>query len=102
MAAFFCKLVPPRPTFGRDMTSQEAKLMQDHAAHWMARLTQGVVVFGFVDDPAGGYGVGIVEFPDEPAVRAFTDTDPVIKAQAGFRYEILSMPLGAAHSGALP
>jgi uncharacterized protein YciI len=98
MTAFFCKLVPPRPTFASDMTEHEASLMQDHARYWTAGIAQGrVVVFGLVGDPNGAYGVGIAEFPDEAAVQAFTGDDPVIRARAGFRYEILVMPLGAGH-----
>lgn len=84
-----------------DMTPHEAGLMQDHAAHWREWMTKGhVIAFGLVGDPAGPYGVGIVEFPDDGAVRAFTDDDPVIRAQAGFRYEVLPMPFGAVHPGA--
>ena len=98
MNAFFCKLIPPRPTFASDMTEAEMKLMQDHARYWTAGLEKGhVVVFGLVGDPGGAYGIGIAEFADEAAVTAFTAQDPVVRARAGFRYEILPMPLGASH-----
>lgn len=33
MSFFLCKLIPPRPTFARDMTQAEAKLMQEHVAY---------------------------------------------------------------------
>ena len=96
MIAFFCKLVPPRPTFAGDMTEHEVKLMQDHARYWTAGIEKGhVLVFGLVGDPDGAYGIGIVEFADETAARAFTADDPVIRARAGFRYDIHPMPLGA-------
>ena len=98
MSAFFCKLVPPRLTFAEDMTEQEGMLMQAHAGYWTEGMAQGhVVTFGLVGDPRGAYGMAIAEFPDESGVSAFTENDPVIRAGAGFRYEILPMPLGAAH-----
>ena len=98
MSAFFCKLVPPRPTFAEDMTEQEANVMKEHARYWTEGIAQGhVVVFGLVGDPGGPYGIGIAEFPDEAGVRAFTENDPAILARAGFEYEILPMPMGAAH-----
>ena len=98
MSAFLCKLVPPRPTFADDMTEHEEKLMQQHAGYWTEGIALGhVVVFGLVGDPRGAYGIGIAEFPDEAGVRAFTENDPVVRACARFRYEILPMPLGAAH-----
>ena len=100
MADFFCRLIPPRPSFASDMTEQEAKLMQKHAVYWKSWMAKGcVIAFGFVGDPGGAYGVGIVAFPDDAAARSFTDSDPVIAANAGFRYEVLPMPLGAVHRG---
>lgn len=96
MKTFFCKLIAPRPSFAQDMTPAEGKLMQDHADHWKAAMAKGhVVAFGLVGDPAGFYGVGIVEFEDEASARAFTDQDPTIRAQQGFRFEIQPMPFGA-------
>ena len=98
MDAFFCKLVPPRPTFAADMTPDERALMQSHAEHWNHYLTSGhVIAFGFVADPAGPYGIGVVKFDDENTVREFTAADPVIMANRGFRYEIHAMPLGVIH-----
>ena len=98
MAAFFCKLIPPRPTFANDMTAQEMALMQEHAAYWTQGIANGhVIVFGFVADPRAAYGIGVVEVPDEASVDAFTAEDPVIRARKGFHYEILTMPLGAGH-----
>ena len=61
-------------------------------------MAQGhVVAFGVVGDPAGVYGVGIVEFEDEEAVRAFTSNDPTILANRGFRWELLPMPFGVVY-----
>jgi hypothetical protein len=96
MATFFCKLTPPRPTFALDMTPGEAKLMQEHAEYWQrGRLSGHVRAYGLVADPAGPYGVGIVDFHDEAGARAFTDGDPVSVAKGGFRYDVFLMPMGA-------
>ena len=99
MSAFFCKLVPPRPTFAADMTPDERALMQAHAEYWKRYVDSGqVIAFGFVADTAGPYGIGVVEFDDENAVRDFTAADPAIAANRGFRYEIHLMPLGVTHA----
>jgi uncharacterized protein len=94
---FFCKLVPPRTTFGQDMTPAEGQLMQQHAVYWNALMAQGrVVTFGVVGHPEGVFGIAVVSFDSEAEVRAATDADPVIQARAGFSFEIYPMPFGAA------
>jgi hypothetical protein len=50
------------------------------------------VVFGLVADPAGPWGVGVIEVADEAEVKALTGNDPVITANIGLTYEILAMP----------
>jgi uncharacterized protein YciI len=92
MAHFFCKLVPPRPSFAFDMTEEERALMEKHAAYWRGLMDQGsVVVFGPVFDPNGPYGVAIVSAADEASARALAADDPVVKAGRGFSWEILEM-----------
>ena len=98
---FFCKLNPPRSTFLQDMTTEEAALMQAHGAYLREWMTRGhVIAFGVVGDPAGAFGMGIVEFDADADARAFTDGDPVIAANRGFRYEVLPMPRGVVYRGA--
>jgi uncharacterized protein YciI len=98
MSTFFCKLVPPRPTFAQDITPTERELMQEHGRYWHGCMQQGkVIAFGMVADPAAGFGMGIVEVADEAEARALTDADPVVRAGRGFRYEIYVMPRGAVH-----
>jgi hypothetical protein len=93
--AFFCRLIPPRPTFALDMSPAEASLMQDHAVYWREYIAKGhVVMAGVVGDPAGPYGIGVVEFEDDGAVRTFTENDPVIRSGRGFRWEVYPMPFG--------
>jgi hypothetical protein len=92
---FFCKLLPPRPSFAHDMTPAEGQLMQEHAAYWRDWLARDhVIAFGLVGDPRGAFGIGIVEFDSEAEARSFTDGDPTIKASQGFTFEVLPMPLG--------
>jgi uncharacterized protein YciI len=93
MKYFFCKLTPPRPTFMIDMTDAERQLMRQHVAYWSELAAKGsAIVFGPVADPQGGYGVAVIEAPDEAAVRELSTHDPVITASVGFSYAIYSMP----------
>ncbi len=92
MHYFFCKLIPPRPTFAQDMTEQEAQVMQEHAAYWTALAEQGrAVVFGPVADPEGVWGLVVVAAEDEAEVQAITANDPVRRAGIGAAYRILPM-----------
>jgi hypothetical protein len=100
MQTFFCRLNAPRPSFTRDMTAEERALMGEHAAYWRDRMTKGeVIAFGLVADPAGAFGIGIVQLASEAEAQRFTAQDPVMKANRGFRYDIHPMPLGAVHRG---
>jgi hypothetical protein len=98
MKTFFCKLIPPRPTFAQDMSPAEARLMAEHAEYrrgWMARGR--VVAFGVVADPAGVFGIGILEVDDEREMDQLTGGDPTILRGQGFRFEVHPMPRGAIH-----
>jgi uncharacterized protein len=93
MPHYLCKLRPPRPTFIDDMTQDEALLMRAHREYWTPRVETGVVVaMGPVADPAGGYGVAIIEAASLAALEAMLRADPVIAAGRGFAYENLLMP----------
>ena len=48
---------------------------------------------GPVADPAGGYGVAIIEAASEAALEAMQASDPVIAAGRGFAYENRLMPM---------
>ena len=96
---FFCKLNAPRPTFAADMTADEAALMRQHGTYWRQGIANGsVIAFGLVGDPAGAYGIAIVDFPNPADARAFTDSDPVILASRGFSYDVLPMPMGVVRA----
>ena len=95
MKTFFCKLVPPRPTFAQDMSDAEARLMQAHATYWSGLMNDGLAVgFGLVADPAGAYGIGIVEVADDAAVKTLTNNDPTIRSGQGFSFQVSPMPRG--------
>src|SRR5271170_5684851 len=93
MKYFLCKLIPPRPLFGNDLTDVETKAMHEHIAHWNKAMEQGkAIVFGPVADPKGFWGVGIVQVEDEAELEDLTANDPVILAGLGFQQETYAMP----------
>jgi len=90
---FLVKLIPPRPSFALDMTEDERKLMQQHGAYWAELAQEGIaLLFGPVLDPAGSYGIGILEVEKEEEVSILTENDPVTKSQLHFRHEAYAMP----------
>lgn len=92
MTYFLYKLVPPRPTFSLDMTDAESAIMGDHVGYWTSLAADGTaVVFGAVADPAGIWGLSVVEAESEPDVRALGDADPAITSGLA-TYEIYPMP----------
>lgn len=100
MQVFFCKLVPSRANFVQDISPAELTVMQQHGLYWKGLIDQGVHVFalGLVMDPAGAFGVAIVEVDDVSAMQALTTSDPAVKAGIGMRYEIHPMPRGVMHA----
>jgi uncharacterized protein YndB with AHSA1/START domain len=89
---FFCRLLPPRPSFALDLNAEEAQVMRAHAGYWRGLLDQGkAIVYGPVADPQGPWGLGVLRAPDEDALRAISDADPAVQSRRGFRYEILPM-----------
>ena len=99
MPHYLCQLRPPRPTFLADMTPEETLVMRSHREYWMPRVETGVVIaMGPVADPAGGYGVAIIEAPSLGALEAMQASDPAIASKRGFSYENYVMPMLAARS----
>jgi uncharacterized protein YndB with AHSA1/START domain len=94
---FLCRLLPPRSTFMHDMTAEERAIMQAHGRYWQGKLAEGVAIaFGPVADPAGGWGLGILEVRDEAQLAALQAADPAIESGRGFSYQTLPM-LRLAH-----
>lgn len=93
MGYFHLKLVSPRPTFPFDITEEEGKAMADHAVYWRKLAADGLaVVAGPVFDPAGPWGMAVVETENEAEAEALGAADPVIKAALGFRWDVMPMP----------
>jgi uncharacterized protein YciI len=102
MAFFLCRLLPPRPSFAADMNEAERAAMGAHAAYFGDLSRRGqVVVFGLVADPAGPWGVAVLEVADEGEAQDLTSADPAIRAGIGLRYEIHPMPLASARPARL-
>jgi len=77
---FALKLIPCRPSFSQDMTPEERAIMTEHIAYWKALMDKDkVIVFGPVMDPAGVYGLGVIEAENEEEVKAFIANDPATK-----------------------
>jgi uncharacterized protein len=90
VATWSCPLHPPRSTFPADMSEAEAALMGEHGAYWQALAERGsAVVVGPVIDPAGIFGLAVLEAEGLDEARRLTDEDPVVRAGAGFRYDVL-------------
>ena len=92
MKFYLLKLIPPRTSFPQDITAAEAGLMREHAVYWHMLARQGIAhAVGPVADPAGAYGIAVVELPDQADPQALGAGDPVVKAGVGFRFEVLPM-----------
>jgi uncharacterized protein YciI len=92
MAPFFSKLIPPRPDFPLTMSDDERSTMVEHVAYWSGLADEGrVLAFGPVNDPDGGYGIGIVLAHDLADAERLCDDDPAMRSTHGFRTEILPM-----------
>ena len=92
MAFYLMKLIPPRPAFPADATTAEMEAMGRHADYIRHHIDAGTIyAAGPVMDPAGTWGVAIVEVPDDEALASLCGGDPVIRAGLGFRWEVLPM-----------
>ena len=96
MPFHLCKLLPPRPTFPADMTAEEAGLMQEHVAYWQRAADRGAaVIVGPVFDPAGIWGLAIVDVSDAAEASGVTACVPLMRlilSGRDFRYEIHPIP----------
>jgi uncharacterized protein YciI len=77
---FAIRLIAPRPTFVDDMTDDERAMMAEHAGYWRQLLADGVaVVFGPVLDPAGPYGLAVIEVDDQQHAERVIAADPAVR-----------------------
>jgi uncharacterized protein YciI len=90
---FLIKLIPPRPSFGQDMTDEEKRLMQEHVVYWTGLAQKSVaILFGPVIDPKGSYGIGVVEVEKAEDINVLTANDPVTQSGLQFKHEAYVMP----------
>ena len=76
---FFMRLVPPRPIFPGSMTEQELDLMKQHVQYVTQAFDAGVVLaFGPVLDPAGAFGIALLEVDEAAEAEEFARKDPSI------------------------
>jgi uncharacterized protein len=81
MNCYLYKLIPPRRSFAADMTAAERATMTDHVAYWTRQRDLGFAVgFGPVADPAGSWGVAIVEAENEQAAQELRVHDPAVSS----------------------
>jgi uncharacterized protein len=90
MPFYFCRLNTPRADFAGTMSVEERTLMGAHAAYWRAlQEKQTAVLFGPVGDPAGTWGLVVLECADQAEARRLTANDPVALSGKGFGYDVL-------------
>jgi uncharacterized protein len=97
--SWFIRLIPPRPTFDKDMTDAEGTLMQQHYVYWKDLFEKGVCLFGGpVLDPKGVYGVLAIRAADEEEARSIASADPSVKAGLN-RIEVAEIKIAFLHAG---
>jgi uncharacterized protein len=97
---FYFKLIPPRPTFGADMTAEERALMQEHVRYTREAFDAGkILIYGPVMASGGAFGIAVLEMEDAAEVQKFAAEDPSIKAGMN-TFEFSPMRVGAARGTA--
>jgi uncharacterized protein YciI len=75
--------------FAQDMTDEERAIMHRHAAYLRSFMDKGIVkVFGPVLDPAGAFGMGVLEVENEDQLKDIIAGDP---ASSINKYEFYPM-----------
>jgi uncharacterized protein len=93
VAYFLVKLIPPRPSFVADMSTEERDVMLAHQDYWLPHVNAGLVlVMGPVLDPKGAYGVMICNTPSLKMLEDWEAKDPVMLSGSGFAFENYPMP----------
>ncbi len=93
MNHFIYKLVPPTSGGSGAGDSDDGDLIAAHDAYLKDQMDKGnVVAFGSVADPNGSYSLAILRLDNEEDAGLVLSADPALAAEAGFEYELLSMP----------
>ena len=97
---YFFKLIPPRPTFPYDITSEEKRLMGEHSRYFEDQFAAGIIVlYGPVMAPDGAFGLAVLEVDSEAEARRFREGDPSVKGGLN-RFELYPMRVPAARAKA--
>jgi uncharacterized protein len=76
---FFYKLIAPRPDFHVTMNEEEQLAMGQHMQFWAELFNRGLVaVYGPVFDPAGVFGMAVLEVANESDAEDIRRNDPAI------------------------
>lgn len=90
MGHYLLHLSPPRASFPSDASAAELEAMQAHGAYWQGQADAGrALAVGPVADPAGIWGMALVEVADEAEADRLAAEDPVIGADLGFAYKVM-------------
>ncbi len=93
------RLIPPRGDFASTMTDNERAVMGRHVTYWMGHVDAGVaLIFSLVADPAGDWGMAVVQTDSLAQVTELENADPVVFEGVG-RYEVLPLPHAIANLG---
>jgi uncharacterized protein len=78
---FLYKLIAPRPSFHLDMSEDEKLAMQAHVGYWAELTARRVsIVYGPVFDPAGVYGMAVVELDEHDDHNLTGEHDPAVSS----------------------
>jgi uncharacterized protein YciI len=73
--------------------------MGRHVAYWKEDRELRVFALGPVADPAGMFGIAVIEAADAAAAQELALNDPATRqVEYGFRYELHLMPYGVMRS----
>jgi uncharacterized protein len=93
---FYVKLIPPRPTFTVDMTSDERAIMQRHVDYTTGLFAEGkVLIFGPVLDASYPFGMAVFEVENESEVVQLLNGDPSVACGLN-QFTVIPMRVGAA------
>lgn len=76
--SYFLFRFAPRADFRETMTDTEAAVMREHSAYWQSLADKGTaLVVGPVADPAGAWGMAVIEVDSADDADAVLKADPV-------------------------
>src|ERR1700679_1275282 len=95
---FFMRLIAPRPIFPGGMTEEGLGFMKQHVQHVGQAFDAGMVVaYGPVLDPAGAFGIALLEVNEAAEAEEFARKDPSIVAGMN-TYTLTPMKVAASQS----